>query len=380
MSLYTPSEITDYSTFLNENHKRINRLLNLFLRFSILIGPVLMLLIRLGVFHSVTYATCIVVSVLLIVLSAFHYVLTRRDGNAVPAAIVAFLAIDLMLILMNSAHIGIYMTWFVVPLISLLFCDFKIYAAAVVINYAMMAVSVWIVSPYYASLRVDFDSAFQYFAGRMGGFSIETVIMAAAGYGLCRISTSHYRDLINTIHSMEEQKKKEARLIHISLTDELTDLRNRRCYDEDIAAYGTREMEDDLVVFSLDVNGLKEMNDTKGHAAGDKPLVDAAKCLASVFEPIGKVYRTGGDEFMAIAFIDEPISVLEKIRNQSEAWEGLSLSTGYASHREYPEKDIHGLEVLADQMMYREKKRYYNTPGHDRRKTNKEFISTGRNM
>jgi diguanylate cyclase (GGDEF)-like protein len=139
--------------------------------------------------------------------------------------------------------------------------------------------------------------------------------------------------------------------------------------DKDIAAYGTRKMEDDLVVFSLDVNGLKEMNDTKGHAAGDKLLVDAAKCLASVFEPIGKVYRTGGDEFMAIAFFEEPISVLEKIRNQSEAWEGLSLSTGYASHREYPEKDIHGLEVLADQMMYREKKRYYNTPGHDRRKS-----------
>ena len=330
MSIYTPSEITDYSTFLNENHKRINRLLNLFLRFSILIGPVLMLLIRLGVFHSVTYATCIVVSVLLIVLSAFHYALTRRDGNAVPAAIVAFLAIDLMLILMNSAHIGIYMTWFVVPLISLLFCDF---------------------------------------AGRMGGFSIETVIMAVAGYGLCRISTSHYRDLINTIHSMEEQKKKEAQLIHISLTDELTDLPNRRCYDEDIGAYGTGEMEDDLVVFSLDVNGLKEMNDTKGHAAGDKLLVDAAKCLASVFEHIGKVYRTGGDEFMAIALIEEPISVLKEIRNQSEAWEGLSMSTGYASHREYPEKDIHGLEVLADQMMYREKKRYYNTPGHDRRKS-----------
>ena len=83
---------------------------------------------------------------------------------------------------------------------------------------------------------------------------------------------------------------------------------------------------------------------------------------------------------MAIALIEEPISVLKEIRNQSEAWEGLSMSTGYASHREYPEKDIHGLEVLADQMMYREKKRYYNTPGYDRRKTNKEFISTGRNM
>ena len=111
------------------------------------------------------------------------------------------------------------------------------------------------------------------------------------------------------------------------------------------------------------------MNTRKLQAAADELLVHAAQCLAAVFEPTGKVYRTGGDEFMAIAFFEEPISVLEKIRNQSEAWEGLSLSTGYASHREYPEKDIHGLEVLADQMMYREKKRYYNTLGHDRRKS-----------
>lgn len=367
MSQYTLSEIKDYRSFLRENHKRINRLLNRFLRFSILIGPILMLLIRLGVFHSVTYTTCIMVSALLVLLSAVHYGLTRRDGNTVPAAVVAFLAIDLILILMNSAHIGIYMTWFVVPLISLLFCDFKIYAAAVVINYVLMAVSVWIVSPYYASLRVDFDSAFQYFAGRMGGFSIETVIMAVAGYGLCRISTAHYRDLINTIHNMEEQKKKEAQLIRISLTDELTGLRNRRCYDEDIAAYGIREMEDDLVVFSLDVNGLKEMNDTKGHAAGDKLLVEASKCLAAVFGPIGKVYRTGGDEFMAIANTAAPEAVVDKIGKRSGAWEWLSMSIGYASHREHPEEEIHGLEILADQMMYREKRRYYSTPGHDRR-------------
>ena len=369
MSIFNSAEITDYESFLRENHKRINRLLNWFLRLSILIGPLLMLLIRLGVFHSVTYTTCVVVSVLLIILSAVHYGLTRQDGNTVPAAVAAFLAIDLILIVMNSAHIGIYMTWFVVPLISLLFCDFKIYAAAVVINYVMMAVSVWIVSPYYASLRMDFDSAFQYFAGRMGGFSIETVIMAVAGYGLCRISTAHYRDLINTIHSMEEQKKKEAQLIRISMTDELTGLRNRRCYDADIGAYGTKNMENNFVVFSLDVNGLKETNDTRGHAAGDRLLVEAAKCLASVFDPIGKVYRTGGDEFMALANIDEPVAISEQIRNRAGEWEGLSLSTGYASHKEHPEKEIHGLEILADQMMYREKKRYYNTPGHDRRKS-----------
>ena len=130
-----------------------------------------MLAIRAGIFHSVTYASCMVVSLLVLSLSCIHYVLIKREGNTMRAAVIAFLAIDLLLILMNSAHIGIYITWFVVPLISLLFCDYRIYVVAVVLNYLMMTLSVWIVSPYYASLRVDFDRAFQYFAGRMGGFT-----------------------------------------------------------------------------------------------------------------------------------------------------------------------------------------------------------------
>lgn len=46
----------------------------------------------------------------------------------------------------------------------------------------------------------------------------------------------------------------------------------------------------------------------------------------------------------------------------------LSMSVGFASPREHPEADIHGLEVFADQMMYREKERYYSIPGIDRRR------------
>ncbi len=496
------SGITDYKTFLTENQKRINLILNKFLRFSILIGPLLMLAIRFGIFHSVTYASCIVVSLLVLSLSCVHYVLIRREGNTARAAVLAFLAIDSLLILMNSAHIGIYITWFVVPLVSLLFCDFKIYAIAVAINYVMMTASVWIVSPYYAGLRVDFDSAFQYFAGRMGGFTIETVIMVVAGYGLCRITTAYYRELIEkyqilsdnkrqlneqmavlesmseiyayaslidlenmtetsireteakdqfvsekidgqsrasrklsqsvaeehreafeafadltraaaglhdqksmdkefrstasgwfraqyivverredgaprcviyTIQDIDKQKQKEEQLIRISMTDELTRLYNRRCYDADIAAYAQKGMEEDFAIFSVDVNGLKEANDTKGHVAGDELLKATAKCLASVLGPIGKVYRTGGDEFLAVALTAEPSEVLAQIMRLSGAWHGayaesLSLSVGYAAHSEHPDADIHGLERFADQMMYREKNRYYSTPGMDRRR------------
>lgn len=367
------SEIPDYEMFMKENQKKTNLMLNKFLRFSILIGPLLMISIWAGIFHSVTYTSCLIVSLLVLALSCIHYVLIKQEGNTMRAAFIAFLAIDLLLILMNSAHIGIYITWFVVPLISLLFCDFKIYAVAVVLNYLMMTLSVWIVSPYYASLRIDFDSAFQYFLGRMGGFSIETVIMVVAGYGLCKVSTTHYQELIHTIQNMAKQKQKEMQLIRISMTDELTDLYNRRSYDTDIGLNKEKELEKNLVVFSIDVNGLKEVNDTKGHVAGDELLTAAAECLTKVIGSRGKVYRTGGDEFIVVAVTADPEGIIEQIKGNSASWSGtygekLSLSVGFASHKEHPDADIHGLEVLADQMMYREKEQYYSVPGVDRRR------------
>ena len=322
------SGVMDYGTFLAANQRRINHILNKFLWFTILIGPLLMVAIRAGIFHSVTYSTCIIVSLLVLALSCIHYVLISREGHTVRAAVIAFLTIDCLLVLMNSAHIGIYITWFVVPLVSLLFCDFKIFGIAVVLNYCMMTLSVWLVSPYYAGLRVDFDSAFQYFAGRMGGFTIETAIMVLAGYGLCRISTSHYRELIRTIQDIDEQKKKEKQLIRISMEDELTRLNNRRSYDADMESHKGERLEEDFVIFSVDVNELKEVNDTAGHAAGDELLSGAASCLAEVFGPIGKVYRTGGDEFMAIAVTDAPKTILEQIARVSAAWRGQFVKKG----------------------------------------------------
>ncbi len=181
------------------------------------------------------------------------------------------------------------------------------------------------------------------------------------------------RRIIYTIQNIDRQKRKEEQLIRISMTDELTGLSNRRGYDTDMAAYHDRAMEPDFVIFSVDVNGLKEANDTKGHVAGDELLMATAECLTTVIGPIGKVYRTGGDEFLATAMTDAPSEVLEQIRSRSAEWRGaygetLSLSVGYAAHSEHPDADIHGLEIQADQMMYRAKSRYYNAPGTDRRR------------
>ena len=308
-----PDGIKDYETFRSENQKKINLLLNRFMRFSILIGPLMVIAIAFDIFHSVTYTSCILVTLLVALLSGIHYYMIRKNINSVSAAVIAFLALDTLLILMNSAHIGIYITWFAVPLVSLMFSDYKIYAIAVAINYCMMTVSTWIVAPYYTELRTDFHKPMQFFAERMGGYTIETAIMVAAGYALCRISSSYYRELIENYRSLTESKRQINEQIHISMTDELTKLFNRRCYYKDMEEQRDDMQHQAFSLFSIDLNGLKDINDDQGHAAGDTLLCGAADCLRTAVGSDGKVYRTGGDEFLAIVHTVPPAQVAEQI-------------------------------------------------------------------
>lgn len=178
--------------------------------------------------------------------------------------------------------------------------------------------------------------------------------------------------VIYTIQDIDADKRKEEHLIRISMTDELTRAFNRRCYEEDIAQLRTSEIDDDLAVISADVNGLKSVNDNQGHAAGDELIRGAALCLTSAVGIQGKVYRTGGDEFMAIVHSPDCEALLKEIRGRTAEWrggivDGVSLSLGVASRAEHPDASIEALEKLADTSMYEDKARYYRESGRDRR-------------
>ena len=131
----------------------------------------------------------------------------------------------------------------------------------------------------------------------------------------------------------------------------------------------------DYLTFALivcDTNNLKQINDTKGHAAGDELIRGAASCLLDVIGSRGKVYRTGGDEFIAILCTSEYETILKQIREKAESWRSglvdeLSFSLGCASYRENPDASIEDLEKLADEEMYKDKEKYYSQPGHNRR-------------
>lgn len=173
----------------------------------------------------------------------------------------------------------------------------------------------------------------------------------------------------------EKQYRQEIdRQIQISHTDEMTGLLNRRAYEDELRLYENRPIDEDLVYVALDVNGLKVVNDTKGHKAGDEMIQGAADIVSKAFGKYGRIYRIGGDEFAAILHMDEALTklVTANLKAMQSVWKGqfakeLSVSMGLVRAKEYPEKTILEIAILADKRMYRDKKEYYNSKGIDRR-------------
>lgn len=173
---------------------------------------------------------------------------------------------------------------------------------------------------------------------------------------------------------IDEEKKQEQKLIRKSQTDELTGLYNRRAYEEDIYAHNDIPAEGDYIYISLDVNGLKVVNDTLGHMAGDELLVGASNCMKKSLGPYGRIYRTGGDEFVAILFCNEDKTkeVLADFDGTIAGWSGklvdsLTISYGWISKYEEPEFSTRQLGAVAEQRMYEAKSEHYRKAGVDRR-------------
>lgn len=180
--------------------------------------------------------------------------------------------------------------------------------------------------------------------------------------------------VIYSTRVIDEAKKYEKKLIEKSQTDEITGLLNRRAYEEDIYANNDRPHEDDFVYISIDVNGLKNVNDTKGHTAGDELIVGSCHCMKKCLGPYGKLYRIGGDEFVAILSCDEKKlkKILADFDDTLAKWSGklvdkLSVSYGHTSKEEHPDLSVRQLGAIAEQRMYVDKENHYKKNGVDRR-------------
>lgn len=121
----------------------------------------------------------------------------------------------------------------------------------------------------------------------------------------------------------------------LSRTDFLTQLMNRRAFDEDlvtqIAAFDRHGKNFTLAI--IDLNKFKEVNDTKGHKAGDLCLQDFANFLNNSTRKIDKVYRLAGDEF-AVIFYSKDLEDTAKILKRLTKISPQNFTFGLASYQE----------------------------------------------
>ncbi|HLL40673.1 MAG TPA: PAS domain S-box protein [Rubrobacteraceae bacterium] len=117
-----------------------------------------------------------------------------------------------------------------------------------------------------------------------------------------------------------DRKALEERLEHHALHDSLTDLPNRRLFEDRLGQALRRirrRKEIGLAVLFMDLDGFKVVNDSLGHDAGDRLLVEVAKRLGSCLRPEDTLARFGGDEFTVLIedarVLDAAVRVAERI-------------------------------------------------------------------
>ncbi|MCR5487535.1 MAG: sensor domain-containing diguanylate cyclase [Lachnospiraceae bacterium] len=178
-------------------------------------------------------------------------------------------------------------------------------------------------------------------------------------------------------HVLLKLRDNNTMLLQLSNTDQLTGGLNRMSYGIALSELSKKPIDDDFVYISIDLNGLKQVNDTFGHLFGDELIRGASECLREALGDFGKAYRIGGDEFAALIHAEEKSldGILEKLNALAKAWKGstvkeLSFSVGHASHQEFPEASMETLIKTADQRMYDAKREHYLSMGIDRRNQN----------
>ena len=174
--------------------------------------------------------------------------------------------------------------------------------------------------------------------------------------------------------AMKYQEKETMLFKADSETDAMTGLYNRRAFYvmlDEINKHGTVR---DISIVVVDVNGLKQVNDEKGHLAGDELIVKTAESIHELYGNHGKTFRIGGDEFAII--ITEPLDdvqeCVKQIRTRTdnsklEHSDKLSVAIGIARGEDYLDISVEELLEFADKAMYSDKEEYYKDKRHERR-------------
>ena len=201
----------------------------------------------------------------------------------------------------------------------------------------------------------------------------EQVITDSRGREIPVLRTSALKEIsgqkfiIVSFVDISERKKLEERLHQLSITDELTNILNRRGFitlSEQQLKVADRRKKPFYLLYA-DVNNMKLINDTHGHSSGDEALVQVAKAL-KMFRESDIVGRLGGDEFAALFSgesgeltkelitkrFNENLQIVSKQRDRKFK---LTISVGIIRYDPLNPCSLPDLLSRADQLMYKHK-------------------------
>jgi diguanylate cyclase (GGDEF)-like protein/PAS domain S-box-containing protein len=180
--------------------------------------------------------------------------------------------------------------------------------------------------------------------------------------------------VMGSMVDVTERKHLEEALRSLSLTDELTGLYNRRGFStlaERHLAIARRKGSDLLLVLA-DIDGLKVINDTFGHHAGDQVVIDAANVLKGTYRRVDIIARIGGDEFTAFPVEAGPDSaeilinrLQQNVAKHNERYPRpfkLSMSVGIGRINPADCPNVQRLLAEADRELYLGKRSRKPTP------------------
>ncbi len=155
------------------------------------------------------------------------------------------------------------------------------------------------------------------------------------------------------------------KLMDLSYKDALTKLGNRFALIDFIKDLDRSRS---ISIVYCDITGLKQVNDTQGHEAGDALIINSCKCLKQVYNDFG-VFRIGGDELVAIcpeisqADADALVAQLRAAMKEYS----VNLAVGMV-WKEKATNNLYPIVQEAEQLMYADKSEYYRTSGIERRR------------
>jgi diguanylate cyclase (GGDEF)-like protein/putative nucleotidyltransferase with HDIG domain len=190
-------------------------------------------------------------------------------------------------------------------------------------------------------------------------------VIVTAMLGLHQYTGDHLR-LMTILANQAAVSIFNARLIErlaaSARTDPLTGLANRRAFERELEQRLAIALPEPFCVIMLDVDGLKQVNDARGHAAGDAVLKRVASVLSANLRPVDVVTRWGGDEFVLLMPGTDQVGAVSlarrvggTLRNPEDPSGPISVSIGTAS---FPTDGTTPVALLgaADRSMYADKR------------------------